>query len=312
MPDYQNLHRESRLTNLAIGWKNLAFVGENLFPTIPVGKESDYYAVFGKEMFNTPDAARAVGGKYNRIAWTLSDTTYTCSEQGLEKPIDDREVSEADPIVRIKQRTAMILRAQLETIREAAIAAKVLSTSNVTNYTDLSSSTYGQWSSSSSDPFGAVKQLAVKSVRDNTGVLPNTMVINHDIFLSLSEHPAVIAKLGANERGVISGDMRSAVLESLFGIERVYIAGGMYDSANQGQSASLAQIWTDTALICYVNYASPSREMPSFGYGFQSKNYEVVTYRDESISSDVLRVTNIRDDKITNATSGYLLTDVLA
>lgn len=308
--DRTDAHVETRLTNLAVTFKPVGMIGEMLFPTIPVSKESDKFVTFGAENMDLVDVQRGYGADSNFIHTSLSDTTYQCEEHSISGALDDRIIRNSDPIIKPKARLSYTLRNVLETRREYDIVTKVTSTSNVTNYTDLSTSSLGQWNDDSSEPFQAV-DLGVVSVRDAIGILPNTMMISHNAFLKLKEHPAVIAKLGSNERGVIRADRRSPILEDLFQIERVFVGSSAYNAAKKNATKDLTQIWGTTVLIAYVA-PNPGLETPSFGYGFQSQNYKVTSYRNNDKKSDIINVADIRDDKLCNATAGYLLTNVYA
>lgn len=55
MPQRGNVHIDAALTNLAIQYRNLAFVAEYVLPPLPVMKESDKYYVFSREKLREID-----------------------------------------------------------------------------------------------------------------------------------------------------------------------------------------------------------------------------------------------------------------
>ncbi|OLZ70244.1 hypothetical protein BS642_21125, partial [Chromobacterium violaceum] len=50
------------LTNLARGYRNAAYIGENLFPLAPMEKEAGIIPLFGKEAFLLWETERAIRG----------------------------------------------------------------------------------------------------------------------------------------------------------------------------------------------------------------------------------------------------------
>src|SRR6266542_2232566 len=94
-----NVHIDQVMTNISLGWPNNGLVGGNLFPTVPVRKQSDKYYVFGREawMAETSDY-RAPGTEANEIpGLQLSTEPYYAQEHALQIPITDEERENADP-----------------------------------------------------------------------------------------------------------------------------------------------------------------------------------------------------------------------
>src|SRR4051812_29576078 len=93
-----NVHIDQVLTNISLGWPNNGLVGENLFPTGPVRKQSDKYYIFGREAW-LPETSdyRAPGAEANEIpGLQLSLDTYYAREHSLQIPVTDEERENSD------------------------------------------------------------------------------------------------------------------------------------------------------------------------------------------------------------------------
>ena len=88
-----NTHIDEVLTNISLGFPNNAFVGEQLFPTVNLTKQSGKYYVFGREAWlaETSDY-RAPGSEANEIpGFTVSLDTFYAQEHALQMAVTDEE-----------------------------------------------------------------------------------------------------------------------------------------------------------------------------------------------------------------------------
>jgi hypothetical protein len=87
-----NVHIDQILTQISVAWPNNGLVGENLFPSVPVRKQSDKYYVFGREAWLVENDVRAPGTAANEITgFQLSTDTYYAQEHSLQLPVTDEE-----------------------------------------------------------------------------------------------------------------------------------------------------------------------------------------------------------------------------
>src|SRR5258706_11295366 len=92
-----NVHIDQILTQISVGWPNNGLVGEQLFPTVPVNKQSDKYFVFGREGWSIQNDVRSPGAEANEIPGiALSTDTYYAQEHSLQIPVTDEERWNAD------------------------------------------------------------------------------------------------------------------------------------------------------------------------------------------------------------------------
>src|ERR1700712_4961683 len=86
------VHVDIVLTNISVAWPNNGLVGENLFPTVGVGKQSGKYYIFGREGWLPEQDYRAPGTIANEIpGLALSVDTFYAQEHSLQIPVTDEE-----------------------------------------------------------------------------------------------------------------------------------------------------------------------------------------------------------------------------
>ena len=100
MPTVSSVHVSAALSNVAVKYKNPAFVAEMVAPVVPVVKEADTYYIFGKEELRDKDSLRAAGAEANEIEWDVSTATYSAEEYALRYLLPDRIRDNADSPVR--------------------------------------------------------------------------------------------------------------------------------------------------------------------------------------------------------------------
>ena len=87
-PTPKDAHKDSALSNIAIGYRNAMYVADRVFPNVPVVKQSDYFFTFRKGAWFRNEAkprgpgAVAAGGGY-----PLTSTTYTAIEYAYRHPV---------------------------------------------------------------------------------------------------------------------------------------------------------------------------------------------------------------------------------
>src|SRR5947209_20178045 len=79
MPDISTVHLDQFLTNVSIGYQNATFYGRQLFPIVPVSRQTNKYPIFGKERLKLYGDSRRPGAEaIERPSWRLSNGAYLC------------------------------------------------------------------------------------------------------------------------------------------------------------------------------------------------------------------------------------------
>lgn len=290
------LPMDRMLTQVAVEFQPTGFIADEVMPVVGVTFEAAGYYTFDDSNFNIPEMKRNPRGVYKEIDFGMGSDTYRAEEYGLEARIDDRERRNAPGALDLDVgKTRRLTNAALLN-RERRVANLVTNTANVTNNETLVGA--AQWSDPSSDPMSATRR-ARNSIRSKAGQLFNRLTIGWNVFEALRVHPKVIDYMDG-------GRASEQDLAEYFEVERVIVARAIYNSGREGLATNLIDLWGNDALFSYQSNVVAADE-PSFGYQFQAQQLAVFRYRDVPVNCDVIRVNEIRAEKIVSTKLGYLV-----
>ena len=305
MPTVGSVHVSAPLTNLAIKYKNLALVGERILPVVPVIKEADKYYIFGQEELRDDSSLpRAAGAEAREIDWDVTSATYTAEEYALRHLVPDRIVANADVAVRPKISATYKLTQKILLGRERAVATLVQNTGSVGS----SAVPTIKWDGTSPDIEKDI-DTAKDAVRIAAGIEPTSIVLPYKTMLAVKRDSTVRNLI----RYTVPGDtlLRNGDLPPVLWNLEVIIAGAIRNTATEGQSASLGDVWADHVLVFYKE-ASPSLDSLSLGYIFRVGSFIAKTYRVEIRDGEMIQVGVIQDEKIVATACGYLILDCMS
>lgn len=307
MPLLSTVRKNRLLTRIALEFKPGDRLADRILAPVPVANEVDEYPVFDYGNFNVPFALRAPGGFYKEIDYSLTYDTYRAHEYGLEFPLDDRIRRNAVGIFDAESKGTQRLTNNILNGREKRVASLVLSTAAVTQNTTLSGTS--QWSHASSDPVATVT-AGRKIIQNATGQSPNKLAFGKDVLEALYINPAIKAFLGTDRGSIVTLEL----LAELFRVDEVMVGSQLANTAKEGQTIALGDLWSDNALLFHQAPYSGTADQyePSFGYQFRVQDLQTERYRSNRRKSDVVRVTEIGAEKIVAPALGYLIKDVLA
>ena len=118
--------------------------------------------------------------------------------------------------------------------------------------------------------------------------------------------------------------INAATLAALFDLDFVIVAGGIKNSANEGQDVTISQVWSDEyMMVCRVATSRDPQE-PCIGRTFfwtgdgpnapgTDEELALITeeYREEGVRGSVLRARNDRQIKVMYAQMGHLLSNAI-
>ena len=294
----------------------MGFVSNQVFPVVSVAKQSGN---FGRiplaQLLQERTTKRAPGGGYSRGNWKFEPATYACEEHGAEEPIDDRESAmyadyfDAEQIATLRAYSAVLRNA------EKRVADAVF---NATTFSARKTAVTNEWDDATNATPITDVEAAVQNVYDASGLWANALVINKKVFRNLrlvSQIKDAIAASGAGYP-TRAQDITKAMLAAVFDLDHIIVAGSSRNSANEGQSASVEQIWSNEyAMVCRVAETEDFRE-PCIGRTFHwdedgsEIGGHVETYRDETVRSDISRVRHDVDEVMLYTEAGHLLQNI--
>ena len=292
------------LTNLATGYTNEQFVGDQLMPFVLVDKEGGKIPLFGKEHFKVYSTERALRAKSNRInPEDIGSVDVALDEHDLEYPIDYREDAESAFPLQARATNTVVEGIRLR--HEAMVAGMVQNPANYSVGNKIALSGTSRFTDDTSDPEGVVSD-AKAAVRAKIVKEPNTMVIGYSTWRVLKRHPKLKAILSDTRSRLV----QLADLREIFEIENIVI-GRAVKASDAGVTTD---IWGDNMVLAYVPKASGDRSPyePSFGYTLRKKGNPVVDTRTEDGKIELIRNTDIFRPFLLGADAGYLISDTNA
>ena len=292
------------LTNLATGYTNEQFVGDQLMPFVLVDKEGGKIPLFGKEHFKVYSTERALRAKSNRInPEDIGEVDVALDEHDLEYPIDYREDAESAFPLQARATNTVVEGIRLR--HEVMVAEMVQNPANYSVGNKIALSGASRFTDDTSDPEGVVSD-AKAAVRAKIVKEPNTMVIGYSTWRVLKRHPKLKAILSDTRSRLV----QLADLREIFEIENIVV--GRAVKANDAGVTS--DIWGDNMVLAYVPKASGDRSPyePSFGYTLRKKGNPVVDTRTEDGKIELIRNTDIFRPFLLGADAGYLISDTNA
>jgi hypothetical protein len=293
-----NVHIDAVLTNISLAWPNNGMVGENLFPTVTVRKQSDKYRVFGREAWVPENGDyRAPGTEANEIpGLKLSLEPYYAQEHSLQIAVTDEERENSDSPLSPDRDGTELVTAKILLGREVAMHAMVTNTANFASGLSTTLSGTAQWDDyTNSDPIGDIK-TGNRAVHAKVFFEPNTAVIPYQVMSVLEDHPDIIERIKYSQRAVLTQDIVASVL----GLQRVIVPGMGIGAGIAGNAISVSYLWGKDVLLAWVP-ARAGLRMPAFAYEFVwGYPQAMVTdrWREEKRKSDLIRVSRRYDLKM--------------
>jgi hypothetical protein len=320
-----NVHVDQILSQISVGWPNNNLVGENLFPMVPVRKQSDKYYVFGREGWLTENDFRAPGTAANEITGlTLSTDTYYAQEHSLQGAVTDEERWNADSPLSPDRDMTELVTSKIWLGREYAMKTLVTTAANYDSSCTTTLSGTAQWSDYvNSDPISDLR-TGKSAVHAKIFTEPNVGVFPYQVMTKLEDHPDFLERIKYSERGIVSSDLIGAII----GIPKILVPGVGIATSLLGQTITAGYLWGKDVLLAYVP-PRPGLRIPAFGYEFGwsgspgGQMQYVDRWREEVRKSDLIRVCRYYDLKLValgdggvgtsgKAIGGYLIKTAVA
>lgn len=288
-----------------------SFIARQILPPVTSAIQGGKFPKIKRSSILRPGVVkRASGAGYARFNVDSTDDSFLCQERGAESLIDDsmRAIISND--------FDLMSRATLECVEkvlldlEIDVAAAIMDP--VTNWPSGDSTLYtdgGVWATASTDVIGDV-QAAKEKVRRLTGISPNTLILSELQFQNLLKNDDIILRFpGA---AIVTEQMIMSSLGAIFGLEQVLRGKGVKNTASEGETAVIDDIWDDSYALVAVIPPAGSIVSPGIGHSIDfapdgGGTVTVETYRDDSRRSDVVRARIHTDEKLVDTSYGHLI-----
>jgi hypothetical protein len=271
MPTKGQAHIDKALTNMSVAYfqDEASFIAAQVFPQIPVKKQSDVYFVYNKGDFFRDEArvraaaSESVGGEYGVEA----ADPYYCRVHAFHKDVTEQDRQNYDEPLDADNDATDFVTQKMLIRREVQWADKYFKAGIwTTEVAGVASAPAGgqvlQWDQALSNPIKNVADQIV-TMASQTGYRPNTFVMTPAVFYALKNHEEILDRIKYTEKGIVTADL----LAALFEVDKVLVAWAVVNTAGQGAADDIDFIMGKHALLCYVN-PKPALKKPSAGYIF--------------------------------------------
>lgn len=291
------------------------FIADAVAPKIPSRKKEGTMMFLKREDFTRLESTEvAPGAAYGRGHFRTSATTFNCIKYGQESAVtdEDREIYgdsfDAELVAGKRAYGAVLID------RESRVKDLIFNTTTWTGASLYTDNSGAPWDAAASGAIAQV-QAAMEAVRTNCGYWPNALILNVVQLQNLTNNTGIIAKFpGA---ALITFNMVQNALASIFhpALKKLIIAGGVYNSAKEGQDYSGADIWTDDyAMVAKVATSNDPAEACvartvtwSGLMGMPENLIEVSSYREDQSDSDVIKVRTYLDEIVVDSAFAHLM-----
>lgn len=306
----RTIHVDAALTNVSIAYKPTGLIADMLSPVIKVVKDSDKYYEWDKATdLSIPSDRRAPGAEANLIDMKATPKNYSAEEYALKTKVTDFEKRNADSILKLEISKAQNVKTKLMLAREKRVADNFRDATAYDSTNKVTLSGTSQWNNGSytGNPIDLI-DTAIEAVRSATGMRPNVIVIPGTVANVFKNNAKVIELLKYTHATLLEGTGLPNEIRGL----KLLVPGAVYNTANEGAAASLADVWGKDIFIGYINYDGNYMDNISFSYTFRSQEMETRKWRDEAIRSDLIETSYVEDHRLVAPSAGYLIKNVIS
>lgn len=267
------VHIDTLLSTFSTMYANDEFIGLRLMPVLGVDKRSNKFAVYPKrERFAFPDDAITTRSVANEIEATRSTDNYSVDDYALKNFLDlETIVNEDAPLDEMLD----LAEAVNEGIafREEKRIATIVQTSG--NYGSNTSGATSVWSNTTTGGTIISDMLAAKQAiwrgRNQVRLIGVTTLSNWNSCLI--NNPQLNAKYNYTQAGLLTPQL----IAGWFGLDEILIGSPREDTANEGQTASFARIWTSNFFAIISVATRPTLRSLCFGNTYRLNEDPITT-----------------------------------
>ncbi|MBL4700445.1 MAG: hypothetical protein JKX85_04230 [Phycisphaeraceae bacterium] len=245
-------------------------IGGLVMPVYEAKRQGGEFPIIPRSvLFQMAETIRANGGSYNLIGIKYGKGNYSTEDHGLGSPVDKRLAAMVEDYFDAEVETAEIVRNIVLTNYEQRVSDAIM---DVVKY--VPNGSLATWLS------GGVPNSLAKPILDvearvqslySRGIVANAMVMSWNTFRNLRNMQEIIDRVSSNGAGspTKSEDITPAMLSSVFALPHIIVGKAQKQTANEGQTSSLATIWPQKYVsVCRVARPGARLTEPCIGRTF--------------------------------------------
>jgi hypothetical protein len=278
-PTPGDLHVSVPLTNISVAYQQDAsrYIASQVFPNIPVQKQSDKYYKYDKgDWFRTDVQRRGPGAESVGLGWHISTDSYFADVWAVHADVSDQTRSNADATFNLDRDSTTLVTNHLLLRRDKQwitnfFTSGVWDTNIVGVGATPSAGQVLQWNLAGSTPIEDIYAQSM-NMMEKTGYMPNTLVMGARVWQILANHPEIIDRVKYTQAGFLTEE----IISRAFGVERILVAQATENTMIENKTSPFVGTFSFLAgknvLLCYSN-PNPGLMQPSAGYTFSWNGY---------------------------------------
>ncbi len=319
-PTAGDIHVNRPLTNFSQKYLQSArafIAGGEAIPNLPVSKQSDLYYEFAREDFYRDEAEeRADGTESAGGGFTLSTDPYYARVYSFHKDVTDRQRSNQDTPIGLDRSATQYVTHKLLIRRERLMALGFLSAtaSPWQNGTAAAVATGQNVNWLVDDPITQIR-TAADGVEGITGYRPNKMILGRRAWSVLQDNDEVLSRITGGSTSQNAAMVRRDLVAQLFELDKIFVMGGVVNTAVKGAAEATGFINSEEALLYYapdsLGLEEPSA-MARFSWtgllGNTPDGMRIRRFREEKLQADRVEGEMSFQFKVTGPELGHLFT----
>lgn len=311
-----DVHINAALTTVSLAYMQSAtnFIAGQVFPIVPVQKQSDLIWDFDPAQFNRNLLRKRAPSTEAAIAGMQASTRpYYAHVWALGNDIADQTRANADSAWNLDRQATEFLTNSALISRElnfidTFLKAGVWGTDWTGVAATPSTNQFLQWNNPASTPIEDIR-TAARLIQRRTGFRPNKLVLGRKTFDVLVDHPDIVdrVKYGQTPNGAALVNMQA--LAALFEVDRILVANAV---ENVGGTTDF--VFDNGALLVYSpDNAAP--QMPAAGLTYSWTGYtgangfggRIFKFPMVHLRSDRIEIELAYDQQVTGASLGLFM-----
>lgn len=301
--------------SVAIMQDDTAFVYSQVFPNVPVSKESDKFEVMDRSYFMRDKAeVRTPGTESAGGHFKIKTDRYQVDEYSYHSFVTNRSIQNQDSPIDLFKGAVMkvknAIKRKLEDLFKENFMTPGKWTINLKGNTDF---TY--FDDAGSDPIKVIQEIKAQ-IHAVTGFKINTMVMTSDVFFKMPMNPTLRELLKYTQVANV-GAFSPQALGNILGIEKVIIAEAIEATSEEGQNDIISYVTANRILLAYVP-PTVGLDVPASGVTFSHTKYagndfgfRIKILEDQHKDGFKVEGGMMCDMKLISPILGALLTDVI-
>lgn len=323
-PTVNSILVRGALADVSLRYKNDMYVADQVFPIIDgLGRQAKVAKFLKGAWFRNDAGYRAPGTMARRGGYVLTTENLDPKQIAFAKEIPDelREQAAAPGNLPLQpmQEAIEFCADKIDLFKEKVTADAIFSQTWVDGNSGGEDAEGGWGDTTTSNSMITDVITAKQAIRKETGVEPNTLLIDYDTAVAQANNPNVTERIKYTQFAGTATDSVFQLIGAMLGVN-VIVGRAIYSTADEkadGTDFDAANIWEKNAgkgsALLFYRPAAPGLYQPTAGYQYRVMRdgmaRKTIQWRNEDIHSDIVEVNEEVDIAIVDTSMGYLWKD---